>query len=436
MKSRSIFGVDLLLVLTSIMLVIIGILFIYSSGITSTGINVSREYIKQIFWLVMGLSVAFFLAFFDYNRLMGFTPYLYVLFILLLVITLQFGKVVNGAKSWLGFWSLGIQPSEFTKIVTILYLAQFLSRHKRSISQLLTLFRALMIVMVPMLLILVQPDMGTALVFLPVFFFMTFIAGARVHYLVFIFLVGVLSVFFAVSPVWYRMIGGEIPIYIQIISNFKLFLLISLGLVTIFGISLVGVFIFKERKFYWLAYLMLIIQTSLIGSQLIQRVLKEYQIMRLIVFMDPEIDRLGAGWNIIQSVTAVGSGGLWGKGYLKGTQSHYRFLPQQSTDFIFSILSEEWGLIGGIFVFILISVILFRGLIIAYKSQNTFGGLVAAGIVGMIFFHAMINIGMTIGVMPITGIPLMFLSYGGSSLLTGFISIGLLLSIHNRRYRY
>jgi rod shape determining protein RodA len=167
---------------------------------------------------------------------------------------------------------------------------------------------------------------------------------------------------------------------------------------------------------------------------LINRVLKPYQIMRFIVFLDPQVDPQGAGWNLLQSVTAVGSGGLAGKGFLKGTQSHYQFLPQQSTDFIFSILAEEWGFLGGLLVFGLFLVILLRGVRIMYIARDDFGMHVAAGVVGMIFFHVVINIGMAMGIMPITGIPLFFLSYGGSSLWTALIGVGLLLDIYFRRY--
>jgi rod shape determining protein RodA len=173
---------------------------------------------------------------------------------------------------------------------------------------------------------------------------------------------------------------------------------------------------------------------SLAGAMLIDRVLKGYQIMRFIVFLDPQVDPQGAGWNLLQSVTAVGSGGFAGKGFLKGTQSHYQFLPQQSTDFIFSILAEEWGFLGGLLVFGLFLVILLRGVRIMYIARDDFGMHVAAGVVGMIFFHVVINIGMAMGIMPITGIPLFFLSYGGSSLWTALIGVGLLLDIYFRRY--
>jgi rod shape determining protein RodA len=157
--------------------------------------------------------------------------------------------------------------------------------------------------------------------------------------------------------------------------------------------------------------------------------------MRMVVFLDPTVDPQGAGWHIIQSVTAVGSGGMLGKGFLNGTQSHYQFLPQQSTDFIFSIIAEEWGFLGGMLIFFLYGIIFTRGILIIINTEDTFARYTATGIVGMIFFHFFVNIGMAMGIMPITGIPLFFLSYGGSSLWTAAIGVGILVSIQMKRYR-
>lgn len=158
--------------------------------------------------------------------------------------------------------------------------------------------------------------------------------------------------------------------------------------------------------------------------------------MRLIVFIKPEVDPQGSGWNIIQSLTAVGSGGFSGKGFLQGTQSHYQFLPQQSTDFIFSIIAEEWGFIGSFAVLLLFTILFVRGLIIVMHAGDEFGVFMGTGVLFMLFFHLVINIGMAIGIMPITGIPLFFLSYGGSSLWTATIGLAIIQNIHLRRYKY
>lgn len=152
--------------------------------------------------------------------------------------------------------------------------------------------------------------------------------------------------------------------------------------------------------------------------------------------MDPNVDRLGAGWNIIQSKIAIGAGGLFGRSFLHGTQSHYRFLPEQSTDFIFSILSEELGFAGGIIVFVLYFIIMLRTIIIMKNCSNRFGAYIAAGFLGMYMMHFFVNVGMVMGIMPITGIPLLFLSYGGTSLLTAMTSIGILMSINSRKYDF
>jgi rod shape determining protein RodA len=154
------------------------------------------------------------------------------------------------------------------------------------------------------------------------------------------------------------------------------------------------------------------------------------------VFLNPNVDPRGSGWNIIQSITAIGSGGVLGKGYLQGTQSHYRFLPQQSTDFIFSIFSEEWGLVGGLLVFGIYLIMLLRLVRIMKSTSDPFGSYITAGFAAMVFFHFFINVGMTMGIMPITGIPLLFMSYGGSALLAAMVGVGLSLSVYTRRFQH
>ncbi|MCK4540846.1 MAG: rod shape-determining protein RodA [Spirochaetales bacterium] len=415
---------------------IIGILFIYSSGVTSDGWVFSNEYIKQIIWAFLGLGILTALLFFDYNRYRDLSSSLYIGFILLLVITLLIGKRVNGARSWLGVFDFGIQPSEFTKIATMLFLAHFLESRKNSIQKLSTFSISLGIVMLPVLLILIQPDMGTALVYLPIFFVMTLVAGARLRYILFLFIAGMLTIFMSIFPAYTEMLLHRDLVFNDIISNPQ-YIMIDIVALSIIGIiAFIGYRWLKKGYYYWIIYSLLILISSLLGSVLVRMVLKDYQMTRLIVFLDPGVDPQGAGWNVIQSITAVGSGGFSGKGFLQGTQSHYRFLPQQSTDFIFSIIAEEWGFLGSIIILLLYGIILIRGMFILLHSKDTFGVYVGSGIVAMIFFHVIINIGMAIGIMPVTGIPLMFLSYGGSSLWTGLIGVGLLLNIHLRRYSY
>jgi rod shape determining protein RodA len=221
-----------------------------------------------------------------------------------------------------------------------------------------------------------------------------------------------------------------------VFTNIRFVGIAVLGLTLIMAIALFGFLRFKKRYFYWIVYSAAIFILSLGASFGAHRVLKDYQIMRLIVFLDPNVDPRGSGWNIIQSITAIGSGGLLGKGYLQGTQSHYRFLPQQSTDFIFSIFSEEWGLLGGMLVFILFLIICLRLIRIMRTTSDTYGSYIVAGLSAMYAFHFLINVGMAMGIMPITGIPLLFMSYGGSALTSAMTGIGFAMSIYRKRFQH
>jgi len=434
MRSRSLFSIDILILLCTLVLIVIGILFIYSSGITSTGVLYSNEYIKQIIWATTGLILMMVFAFLNYRLLRDFALYIYLFFVLLLIITLFFGETVNGARSWIGVWQLGIQPSEFCKIATILFLAKYLSENTNRIKDVRVFLIALGIILVPVGLILLQPDMGTALSYIPVFLIMTFIAGAKLRHVLFVFCMGLLTIILAILPTWETYLLDNPQGFFSILDD-SLFIqggLIVLG--SILLLSGLGVYFFKRQYYYWIMYGDFLLFSGFGFSILAKKFLYDYQIMRLIVFLNPSIDPKGSGWNIIQSVTAVGSGGFWGKGFLKGTQSHYRYLPQQSTDFIFSVIAEEWGFVGAFIVFSLFLIIFIRALMIMVTARDSIGGYICGGILAVLFFHFLINVGMTMGIMPITGIPLIFLSYGGSSLWTGLISIGILMNIYLQRY--
>jgi len=436
LKSRSIFGFDVYLLTSTIALMVIGILFVYSSGVTATGEVFSHEYIKQIIWVLIGIVILFAFSMTDYARMRDWGLYIYLVLAAALLFTLVSGRLVNGARSWLGFAGLGIQPSEFMKIGTILVVARYMERIGPRVQGLQGFSTALGIVLVPMLLILVQPDLGTALVYLPIFMFMAFTAGGRPRHILFILGAGLLMIILTILPAWQKQIlGVQVPI-LRVFSTMNLMIYPILATVVILGLSLVGLVYLKKPYYYWVMYACGVLIAGMLGSIAARAVLKDYQLMRLIVFLDPYVDPRGAGWNIIQSVTAVGSGGLFGKGFLQGTQSHYQYLPQQSTDFIFSILAEEWGFAGAFLVFSLFMVILIRGLYIVSQARDRFAAICGSGIVGMIFFHFIVNVGMAIGIMPITGIPLFFLSHGGSSLWTALIGVGLLMSIYHHRYQY
>ncbi|MDR0759237.1 MAG: rod shape-determining protein RodA [Treponema sp.] len=436
MRLRDFLEIDYWLLIAAIILSIFGILFIYSSGITSTGMPASTEYIRQIIWASGGLILAIFLALLNYRRFYDISIYLYLGTLGLLAFTCVFGRQVNGARAWLGIGSFGIQPSEFAKITTILFLARYLDASKRSHNVFVRFILSCVIVFIPMGIILIQPDFGTSLVFIPILLVMTFIAGLSIRYVAFLGACISITGILMVLPLWQSYIIKDALPSLDILMDIRFVGISVMALAAILAIALFGFLRFKKRYFYWIAYSASIGIFSLGASFMSHKVLKDYQIMRLIVFLDPNVDPRGSGWNIIQSITAIGSGGLWGKGYLQGTQSHYRFLPQQSTDFIFSIFSEEWGLRGGVIVFALFLLICLRLVRIMKTSTDTYGSYIIAGLSAMYIFHFLINVGMTMGIMPITGIPLLFMSYGGSALISAMTGIGLALSVYMRRYQH
>ena len=286
---------------------------------------------------------------------------------------------------------------------------------------------------IPMMLILLQPDLGTASVYIPIFLVMCFIAGLPLRYVFGLLAVVIGTLIFTLLPLWEKTILQRPSIGMKILGNKNIALLIILSLTGAMIIAVIGFLLLKKRYYYWIGYVLGITGASISGGSAASRILKEYQLKRLIIFLDPNSDPRGAGWHIIQSMTAIGSGGKTGMGFLKGTQSHYRFLPEQSTDFIFSLLSEEWGFIGGLTVFLLYSIVFLRMLLIIKRTDDLFGKLIVSGVIGMLFFHFIVNIGMVMGFMPITGIPLLFLSYGGSSLWTAMLSVGIVMGINLRQ---
>jgi len=435
-RGTSIFHFDFLTFFSMVFLMTIGVLFIYSSGVNSSGQLISGEYRNQLIWTGTALIIYFLFQIPHYQTLQKNSLTIYSVFFLLLIITLLFGKEVNGARSWLGLFGFGIQPSEFMKIATILLLAQFYQNRNKEIDKLSTFLTGLLISLLPMVIVLLQPDMGTALVFIPIFLAISFVAGVNRRYLLYFFLLGVFILLFTVIPVWERSILQRDVRLISMLNNRDL---VYLAAGILFGtgfFSLISYRLTKRRYFFTIATVLFLFSFAFIGSYFLRNLLKDYQIMRLIVFVKPEVDPRGSGWNIIQSLTAVGSGGFWGKGFLQGTQSHYQFLPQQSTDFIFSIIAEEWGFVGSMIVLILFSIILVRSFIILMNAGDDFAIFTGTGILFMLFFHLVINIGMAIGIMPITGIPLFFLSYGGSSLWTATVGLAIIQNIYLRRYKY
>jgi rod shape determining protein RodA len=427
---------DYALILSCIVLTILGILTIYSVGKAAETMRTpENEYIKQIYWAITGCVIFILLLMIHYQKLGEYAFIIYIVCIFLLAATLLFGKRVRGAKSWISlFGSIGFQPSEFVKIGMILVLARFMDRIGDDIRSLKNVIISLIIVFVPVGLILLQPDFGTALVYIPIVFTMLFFSGIKYIHLVSLLIIFGIALVLPLLVTFSTLTGSEGIAFFQILGDAKTVLLIA---ATFGALSFILFLLYKVTKkdiFFKATNIFLIFFTGLVLSAILGRFLKPYQKERLIVFLKPTIDPYGSGYNIIQSKIAVGAGGLFGKGLFGGTQSQLGFLPERSTDFIFSIFAEEWGFIGSFFILAFYGLFIYRGVMIILFAKDRFGSLLAAGIVGMFLFHIIINIGMTIGVMPITGIPLPFLSYGGSFLITCMIGTSLLFNIEMRRW--
>ena len=422
---------DFVIITATFLLIGLGILFIYSGNASASGGAGSNEYIRQLIWALSGTVLLVAFSAYNYKRFKSLAKYIYAAGLILLVITLLFGREVNGAKSWLGLGPLGIQPSEFCKIALILFLSIYLDRNKERITQVKTFIRALLI-MVPMLgLILLQPDLGTSAVYIPITLVICFMAGVPIKYIGYVLCIGFSIIGFVIIPEWLMLRGANASqTLINILANTLTLFLISSTLLVVSGIAFFGYRKFSKKYFYYTCFFASSVAAGILASILVRNFLQEFQILRLIIFINPYFDPRGAGWNVIQSVTAIGSGGLFGKGLLNGVHSQFNYLPQQSTDFIFSILGEEWGFVGALAVLGLFLTITLRGLSIISNCRDSFGTYVGAGILTMFLFHFSINVGMTMGIMPITGIPLIFLSHGGSALWTGMIGVGILVNIN------
>ncbi len=358
-------NIDWLLILLVLTVVSLGIINLYSAGLNQTGDRSTPLYVKQIYWLLIGLTLMFGMTIFDYRRLERLAYPLYWFSILLLVAVMLVGKMVAGSKRWLVLGPLTFQPSELTKVGVILALATHFYRQEQfdPLTWRQLIFPSLLL-LIPFGLVVKQPDLGSALLIAAVASTMILFVGVRWH------------------------------------------ILATLG---------VG-FILASPIFWYF--------------------LKDYQKQRIFTFLNPEQDPLGSGYHIIQSKIAVGSGLFWGKGFLKGTQSQLNFLPEQHTDFVFSVFAEEWGFVGSVVLIILYLGLILWGLHIARACRERLGNLLALGITAMVFWQIFINISMVTGLLPVVGIPLPFFSYGGSSLVANFLGIGLLLNIKMRQFLF
>jgi rod shape determining protein RodA len=357
---RFFYRFDWILLVSILLLLGLSLTILYPiSWAGKSGAEEANHFWKQAVFAGIGLAVFFFFASIDYRNLKNCSKFLFFFGAALLVLVLAFGKVIRGTTGWIGFGGLHLQPVELFKIITIILLAKYFSLHSRSLGDYRYILFSFFPVALSVILILSQPDLGSAAVVVFLWAALLVISGASKKHLLVLFLIGIL-------------------------------------------IGSIGWFF----------------------------LLKDYQKERITMLFNPSLDPLGAGYNVIQSTVAVGSGGLWGKGLGHGSQSQLNFLPEKHTDFIFAVISEELGLGGALFVFLLLLAVMTRYIRIAKVSRDSFGKLLVGGMASMIFFQSLINIGMNIGVMPVAGIPLPFLSYGGSSLIVMMAGAGIVESVY------
>lgn len=350
------------------LLVLIGtvsIINLYSATFPIRDAGGTQILIKQIYWYLIGFAAFTIMTAFDYHTLERLAWQIYLFTILLLILVLIIGKVSSGSQRWLNLGIINVQPSELAKISIVIILAQFFSIHGEYTDyRLRDLWQPFILILIPCILIVEEPDLGSALVLAIISFSIILIVKIRWMSLIFLIIITLSSI-----------------------------------------------------PFIWFA-------------------LKDYQKKRIFTFLNPENDPLGAGYHIIQSKIAVGSGLIGGKGYLKGTQTRLHFLPEQHTDFAFSVWAEEWGFLGSVFLLVIYLFLILWGINIAKNSRDRFGSIIAIGITAIVFWHVVINVSMTIGLMPVVGIPLVFFSYGGSSILSIMLGMGILMNISMRRFMF
>lgn len=352
---------DKTILLITLLLLTIGLVTIYSATQAKALAFNESYYLKQGQWMLVGLAALLIVIKISYQKFIDISYAIYAVNVILLAFVLVIGHIRLGAQRWFSIGGFAFQPSEFIKLSLILALSNYVGSKKGSMSDFKNLIAPVLLLAIPFGLVLLQPDLGTALLLLPIFFSILLVGGANPKH-----------------------ITG----------------MIVLGLAGL--------------PFFWHA-------------------LREYQKQRLLVFINPNVDPLGAGYTIIQSKIAVGSGGLIGKGWMHGTQNQLNFLPERHTDFIFSVIGEEWGLLGALLLILLYFVIVKRAFNMASLTSDMYGRAIATGIAVMIGFQIVVNIGMTIGLMPVVGVPLPLISYGGSSLLATLVAIALLLNVGMRR---
>ncbi|MGD8778662.1 MAG: rod shape-determining protein RodA [Ignavibacteria bacterium] len=386
-----------------IVLIISGLVAIYSSTLNHP--TASGNFNKQLIWSIISI-VVFFAVYYLPPLTFRFSSLpIYLTSIILLFIVIFIGSRVSGAKSWISFGSVGFQPSEFAKVGLILYLAYWLTKKKRDINKIQNLLMGFAIGLLPILLIMLQPDMGTALVFGFISLAMIFWAG-----------ISLFGLFIVLSPalVIFASLFGTVAHIVSLL--FVIFALV----------------LFKRNLFISGTIFVANMAASYFFDFAVG-LLQPHQQKRIFSFINPYSDPLGSGYNSLQAKVAIGSGGLFGKGFLEGNQTQLRFIPAQWTDFIFCVIGEEFGFIGSLIVITMFMILFLRMVKLASSAKDGFSSLIVVGILTLFFAHFVINIGMNTGIAPVIGIPLPFLSYGGSSLLVNMILLGITLNIYKNR---
>lgn len=391
----------------------IGLVAIYSSthgpGADHLPASVQQNFYRQATWLVIATGVLVGLLLLTPRTIMLAAYPLYGIVLVLLIATLFFGHEAGGGAHWLAFGPIRLQASELAKVGTVLAVAQLLSNRRAVSAQHMGYaLRAAGLVAVPALLVMLQNDMGTALVFIGLIPIVLFWGGLPISLIL-------------------LMIVPGLALYAGLLSAW------AAAAVTV--LFTLGMWIGTRQRMLTIAAGALSTAAGLVASFALVHILRPHQVARIISFTNPEAEefRQGVGFHLVQSKAAIGSGGIWGKGFMEGTQTQGAYIPEQSTDFVFSVIAEEFGLVGAGLVLLILGFLLLRLIKLGADSKHPFGSLVAAGAVGVYLIHTVINLGMVMGMLPVIGLPLPFLSYGGSALVSYTLLLGIVVSIHMRR---
>ncbi len=387
-------------------LIAIGLSAIYSS--TFNHPTASGNFERQLIWGLVAIILFFVTYSLPTNTFRTIATPTYLFSLLLLIVVIVVGRRVSGAKSWLDLGPFGFQPSEFAKIGTIFAMSAFLSRKNTDIDSFKDILISLSIGLIPVMLILLEPDMGTAIVFLSMILILIFWKG-----------ISLFGLFIVLSP-------G----FVAISALFGFYYFIGSLLLVI-----VTILLFRKDIFFSASIFALNLAAGFFADYL-YNALSPHQQKRIQSFIDPNTDPLGAGYNTIQAKVAIGSGGLFGKGFLHGNQTQLQYIPEQWTDFIYCVIGEEFGFIGSMIVLILFLYLFLRILKIASQTKDEFLSLTLIGILSVYLIHYLINIGMVVGILPVIGIPLPFVSYGGSSLLVNMFMLGIIANVFRNRKNY